>query len=763
MNLAGEPHPGALRAGEPATRDRAALASPWRRGAAAALVALALHAAGVLEFLELRLIELRFPLASRQPSDSVVLVEIDRRSLDEIGVWPWPRKLHALAVDRLNAAGAAGISFDVDFSARSDEASDAALARAVARSRAPVRLAAFSDPGGGVDVGPIGPLLAAAEPVNVNASMEVDGRLWRFAPRAPWRGGEIRALFVGLADRPAGDAPFWIDYGIEAESLPVLSFVDVAAGRFDAESVRGRQVIVGATAIELGDLVATPRYGVLPGPVAQVLAAQSLELGRALRRSGPAETALLTFVAAVAASVSLRRRRFDATVAGPVVVAAGSFALGAAALRVHPILLDVAPAIVASALAVPLALASRAALLDMRLLAESLALARANRFLGKVADNIADAVVTLDGTGAVRTRNRAANRIFGLSEDAPPERPETLALRPRFRDGAALIDALARVARPERRRRIICRRGDGARFYAEIAASALDDQGERIWILLLRDVTAEVALEREARRRERLLRVLKMRAEAASRAKSEFVATMSHELRTPLNAIIGFSSMMSDEALGPLGTEAYRPMANEIRNSGARLLRVLTHVLDHANAEMDRLEIRPEPQDLAALASEAAELQRARAERAEVSVTVSASAAPLVFEVDPTAIRKALGNVISNAIRFSHAGGRIEIAVSEEPDGGAKIVVRDEGVGMSPELVARCMEPFEQADRSARRSFDGAGLGLTVARIFLRAHGGDVSISSVEGRGSAVAMRLPASRRSAPLATAGAPGALAAE
>ncbi len=724
-----------------------AVASPWLRGCAAAFAALALYAAGALEFLEHRLIELRFPFAAIEPDQSILLVKIDRASLDEIGVWPWPRQLHALAVDRLSAAGAAGISFDVDFSAHSDEKADNAFARAIARSRAPVRLAAFTDPSGDTDVGPIAPLLEAATPVNVNVTMEADARLWRFALRAPWRGGEIGALFAGLASAPAGTEPFWIDYGIDVEALPTLSFADIAAGRFDPEEVRGRQVIIGATAIELGDLVAAPVHGVLPGPVAQILAAQSVNLGRQLHRSGGGATAALTLVAALAASISLRRRRFDATLAGPFVVAAGTFLLTVTTQRISPVLLDASPALVATALAIPLTLASRAARLDMRLIAKTLALSQANRFMGRAADNVVDAIVTLDEAGEIQTRNRAASDIFRLPETDEPFPPEAFALWPRLGDSAALVSALERAQALGRRRRIICRRADGTRFYAEIAVSAFDDEAGHIWILLLRDISAEVEMERSARRRERLLRELKVRAEAATRTKTELVATMSHELRTPLNAIIGLSSMMREEALGPLGADGYRPMATEIHNSGARLLRLLTHVLDYANAGMDRLELRPEPRDLEALVREAVDLQRPRAGRAGVAMEMTGPATEIHFAVDPMALQKAIGNVLSNTIRFSGEEGRIRVAVRLELEGGAAISIEDDGPGMSAEFLARCLEPFEQADRSERRGLDGAGLGLTVARIFVEAHGGAFGIESEEGVGTKVTMRLPASRR----------------
>jgi CHASE2 domain-containing sensor protein len=170
------------------------------RGLALALGATAaIGATGGLESVERALIEQRFGLLSAPISDRVVLVEIDRASLDEVGVWPWPRSLNALALDRLGAAGAAQFPFDVDFSARSTRADDAALECALARSDFPALLAVFTDAsadGAALDMGPVDGLLAHAKPVAVDMRAASDGRLWTAEASRSWRGASTPALFA---------------------------------------------------------------------------------------------------------------------------------------------------------------------------------------------------------------------------------------------------------------------------------------------------------------------------------------------------------------------------------------------------------------------------------------------------------------------------------------------------------------------------------------------------------------------------------------
>lgn len=257
----------------------------------AALSACLLSAVGAFDPLEDALTSWRAEALTSEPTGETVIVEIDARSLAELRSWPWPRRHHAQAVRKLHQSGASIIAFDVDFSARSDSG-DAELAAAIReaghvilpifKQRASSRRdderfissrpdAAFSDAWvGGVNVFP-----------------DDDGVVREF-PSATYVDGAIQPSIATLLAEKHGlaDRSFQPDWAIDAHRIPRFSFVDVMKGRVPGESLRGKRVLIGATAIELGDRYAVPRYGMLPGVVIQALAAESLLQDRPIRRTG---------------------------------------------------------------------------------------------------------------------------------------------------------------------------------------------------------------------------------------------------------------------------------------------------------------------------------------------------------------------------------------------------------------------------------------------------------------------------------------------
>jgi signal transduction histidine kinase len=353
---------------------------------------------------------------------------------------------------------------------------------------------------------------------------------------------------------------------------------------------------------------------------------------------------------------------------------------------------------------------------------------------------MAEGLVTVDAAGRLLTANRAA---VGMFRPAPGGAAATVdatrhCLWPRLRDAGAVAAALAR-ADGAARRRMIGRRGDGETFFAAVAVSRVLDAEAPVFIATIHDVTAVVRAERAARRRERALRAMTVRAEAATRAKSQFVATMSHELRTPLNAIIGFSAILEDG--DEVAAETRVAFAREIRAGGERLLKLLTMVLDYAEADLDRGVLARAPTDLCGLLRDAVALRRPHAAAAGLELTLTAPETPLVLDVDAVAIAKSVDAVVGNAIRFTEKGGAA--VTLRAAGGGAEIRVSDTGPGMPADFLRRCCEPFEQRDQSSTRRFEGGGLGLTVARGFVQRHGGALRVASAPGLGTTVTITLP--------------------
>jgi signal transduction histidine kinase len=241
-------------------------------------------------------------------------------------------------------------------------------------------------------------------------------------------------------------------------------------------------------------------------------------------------------------------------------------------------------------------------------------------------------------------------------------------------------------------------------------------------------------------------------AAAGSQAKSQFLATMSHELRTPLNAIIGFAEMQVMQVFGPLGDQRYHGYANDILASGKHLLGLINDVLDFAKLDVGHLELQEEDVDLAASIAECANMMARQAEAAGVRLDADPSAGLPRVRVDKRRLHQILLNLLSNAVKFTPRGGAVRVSAARG-DGGLILTVADTGIGMAAEDIPKALERFGQIDSRLSRAYEGAGLGLPLAKQLVELHGGSLAIKSAPGRGTTVTITLPAARICAPAPT----------
>ena len=248
----------------------------------------------------------------------------------------------------------------------------------------------------------------------------------------------------------------------------------------------------------------------------------------------------------------------------------------------------------------------------------------------------------------------------------------------------------------------------------------------------------------ESWEREEQLRRVSEQAEAANRAKSQFLATMSHELRTPLNAIIGMSSMMEEEILGPISPDKYREYVTDINNSGHNLLSHINNILDISNVEMknfDTIAVEVVPKHLVETSLKmVAPLSMVK----NTHFTIDLDKNIERVNVDVTHCKKILVNLLSNAVKFSHQGGEIRIGL-EKDDIGENIIfsVEDFGVGFDKVDADNLFKPFTQEEMDLARKYDGVGLGLSIVKALTEAQGGKVVIDSKVGEGTLVKIILP--------------------
>jgi signal transduction histidine kinase len=253
-------------------------------------------------------------------------------------------------------------------------------------------------------------------------------------------------------------------------------------------------------------------------------------------------------------------------------------------------------------------------------------------------------------------------------------------------------------------------------------------------------------LREEQRNAIETLRQAKEAAEAANRAKSEFLATISHELRTPLNAIMGFSELILKETLGPIGNASYASYLKDINQSGEHLLGIINDLLDLSKAEAGKLELQEEPVDPAEALRAVCRLMRQRAEDAGLALDLLLGDALPVLQADERKLKQVVVNLLSNAVKFTPKGGRISVVASADPATGLVIAVSDTGIGIAPEHLERVLQPFAQVDSSLSRRHQGTGLGLPIVKAVMQLHGGSLTLDSAADRGTTVTVAFPAAR-----------------
>jgi signal transduction histidine kinase len=258
------------------------------------------------------------------------------------------------------------------------------------------------------------------------------------------------------------------------------------------------------------------------------------------------------------------------------------------------------------------------------------------------------------------------------------------------------------------------------------------------WVTTFTDVT-------EARAAEDELRRAKETAEAANQAKSRFLATMSHELRTPLNAVIGFSDTLLREAANPTSGRVAE-FAQQINEAGRHLLGLINSILDVARIEAGRFDLASDTVDVVRLVQHCVRQSTAAARAAEVFLDTDLPDDLPLLQADERRLQQVLNHLLSNAVKFTESGGMVTVIARVQPDGRLLIAVSDTGIGIPVVDLERVFEPFTQLDSSLARRFQGAGLGLYVSRALVVGHGGELTLSSMPGKGTTAEIRLPANR-----------------
>ena len=359
----------------------------------------------------------------------------------------------------------------------------------------------------------------------------------------------------------------------------------------------------------------------------------------------------------------------------------------------------------------------------------SAALRESQQHLRNILNHAPIGVVYTDTQGRILDANPKLGEMLGRTGDRPTATHVVDLLHAQDRHTEADIrNQLLRGGAPRARRQLRCQRVDGETLWTQVGVSLLKDaQGQphrMVWVL--EDITEHLALE-EAQRAQR-------GAEAANKAKNEFLSRMSHELRTPLNAMLGFSQLLELDRRQPLMPHQME-WTGQIRQAGWHLLHMINDTLDLARIESGHVELNPQPLDLNELVAGANALLAHNAEKRGVKVEVRLFDQATSVLGDYTRVKQILTNLLSNAIKYNVDHGHVLVSSHITAGGMVALEVSDTGPGMSADQLAQLFQPFNRLGREAS-AVEGTGIGLVISLRLAQLMGGTLHARSTAGRRS---------------------------
>jgi PAS domain S-box-containing protein len=354
-------------------------------------------------------------------------------------------------------------------------------------------------------------------------------------------------------------------------------------------------------------------------------------------------------------------------------------------------------------------------------------------------DNSPNPIFSVDAERRIRSWNKSCEITFGYPQDVI-NRPFTFL----FGDGEnqALADSQLGVAfQGEKLADIeLCYKcEDGERRFMVSRVYPVFNKNGRIdhCVFTNTDITERKYAEIESRQ-------AKESAEAANRAKSDFLAHMSHELRTPLNHIIGFTELIVDKRFGELNTKQKKYMINVLQ-SGQHLLSLVNDILDISKIESGKLQMQPAPVDIKHIMQNSLIMVKEKALKHGIRISLNADGIPKTIMADERKLKQILYNLLANAVKFTSDGGSVKCTASHSgSNGNIEISVSDTGIGIHSADLKRIFDPFEQVENTSSRRFEGTGLGLSLSKQLVELHGGKIwAESDGVGRGAAFRFTIP--------------------
>lgn len=361
--------------------------------------------------------------------------------------------------------------------------------------------------------------------------------------------------------------------------------------------------------------------------------------------------------------------------------------------------------------------------------------------LTSILDTATDGVIVLDGHGRILSVNRSAEALFGYDQNEIVGEPFTVLLAPESH--AVALDYLEGLKAGgvasilNDGREVTGRVRQGGKCPLTMTIGRVSERPHRKFCVVLRDMTASKKAEAD-------LMAAKRAAEEANAQKSDFLAKISHEIRTPLNAIIGFAEVMLEERFGPIGNERYKEYLKDIHVSGGHVISLVNDLLDLAKIEAGRLDLSFTSVKLNDVVASCVALMQPQANRERIVLRTSLAPHLPAVVADERSMRQIILNVLSNAVKFTDAGGQVIVSTAMTDRGEVVVRVRDTGIGMTDKEIEAALEPFRQLATSRRTG--GTGLGLPLTKALIEANRGSLTIKSAKNEGTLVEITLPRTR-----------------
>lgn len=691
---------------------------------------LAVAASGLLVRIDCALEDMRYALAQHRASGDVLLIEVDSVSLERIGVWPWPRSTHAKLVDRLVQGGVSDIAFDIDFSQPSSPKEDAAFAAALERAGGSVILPAFRQPLSGergpgtIVTTPLDRFARHAWPALVNVQTDRSGLVRHIVAGA----AEPDLVGVSLVEVLGGrilrdQVIFKPDFSISAASLPRLSYVDVLDGTVDPARLAGRTVIIGASAIELGDHFAAPAQGIVSGAALQAIGVESLKQNRVMIAPG-----LWVILAGLVALAALCFR-YPVLHEWPT----ARFAVPAAMLTMEfsAYLVQTYGAVVLPTTAWHLMLAACLGYALLRAFdrhkgraAGAITRSRTDaQLLQQVLQDGLDGIIIASRHGEIRKMNPAALELVGIAAGETPD--GTLlqhALPAAF--SAVLVPAVREaIASPSGRARrdIEIPRSGGPQYLEVVAASSQigSDRDDKVVTLTLRDVTQQ-------RRRDLELIAETRRAKESAMLKSALLAEARDGLQAPLEAIL---KGVEGSAENAANDAAIDKQSKDFALAKRRFLATIDGVVNLLGLEANTLVLDESVTDPVELIDAAIDRARSVGGLGGRQIRTEAVSEDCFIRCDKDLMVDAIADLLRLSVERSDDRQVISLSVALLRNGCLEIAVSDGGSGATAD---------QMVGRDSLRS--------AVAEAYLQAHGANVGGGDRSGEPGTLLVTIPRNR-----------------